>query len=155
MIADLILAKVTPEPNSGCWLWTGARAGGTGYGVFGHQARGQKNKAYSVHRTIFEHFNGPIPSKLVIDHKCRNRLCCNPDHLEVVTQSVNVLRGDLKKVLSARAQSRQACKHGHPWTEKNTGRATKDGSRVCRECCRLAMRWYRAEKKKLTQSGRG
>ena len=34
-----------------------------------------------------------MPEGLVIDHKCRNRLCCNPDHLEAVTQAVNVQRG--------------------------------------------------------------
>lgn len=28
--------KVSPEPNTGCWLWTGNEARG-GYGVSGHK----------------------------------------------------------------------------------------------------------------------
>lgn len=27
-------SKYIPEPNTGCWIWTGAISGGTGYGSF-------------------------------------------------------------------------------------------------------------------------
>lgn len=26
----------------------------------------------------------------VVDHRCRNRACCNPEHLQVATQSENI-----------------------------------------------------------------
>lgn len=58
-----------------------------------HVFRGHKNrggyghvklsgtKLVLVHRYCWEREIGPIPDKLVIDHQCRNRACCNVDHL--------------------------------------------------------------------------
>ncbi|WP_396092344.1 HNH endonuclease, partial [Erwinia amylovora] len=40
---------------------------------------------------------GPIPDGLVLDHLCRVRRCCNPDHLEPVGFVENVRRGDAGK----------------------------------------------------------
>lgn len=34
----------------------------------------------------------------VLDHLCRNRWCCNPDHLEAVSPAANVRRGDCTKL---------------------------------------------------------
>ncbi|PWG73550.1 hypothetical protein DF186_22500 [Enterococcus hirae] len=28
-----------------------------------------------------------------LDHLCRNRICCNPRHLEAVPRKINTLRG--------------------------------------------------------------
>jgi hypothetical protein len=36
---------------------------------------------------------GTIGDKLQIDHLCRNRRCCNPKHLQMVTASENIWRG--------------------------------------------------------------
>ena len=44
------------------------------------------------HRVVYELLVGLIPDGLVIDHRCEVKLCCNPDHLEAVTSSVNMLR---------------------------------------------------------------
>jgi hypothetical protein len=43
-----------------------------------------------VHRATFEMVNGPIPAGAVICHTCDQSLCCNPDHLFLGNQSVNV-----------------------------------------------------------------
>jgi DNA-directed RNA polymerase subunit N (RpoN/RPB10) len=37
----------------------------------------------------------------VLDHLCRNRWCCNPEHLESVTPAENVRRGDCAKLGAA------------------------------------------------------
>jgi hypothetical protein len=42
-----------------------------------------------AHRWAYEHFIGPIPAGLEIDHLCRVRHCVNPAHLEPVTKSEN------------------------------------------------------------------
>lgn len=44
------------------------------------------------HRYSYQTFVGPIPRGLVIDHLCRNRSCCNPEHLQAVTHKENMRR---------------------------------------------------------------
>lgn len=72
-----------------CWEWQGADSGkgngaGRGYGrisIDGHTS--------AVHRVMWSCVNGYLPHKKQIDHKCNNRICCNPDHLELVTCKQN------------------------------------------------------------------
>lgn len=66
-----------------CWVWQRAQDG-RGYG---------RSKGRRSHQEIYEQFKGPVPKDLQLDHLCRNRLCCNPDHLEPVTNQVNAQRG--------------------------------------------------------------
>lgn len=49
-------------------------------------------KVVKFHRFVYEYFRGKIPEGLVLDHLCRNKWCCNPDHLEPVTVSENAQR---------------------------------------------------------------
>lgn len=42
-----------------------------------------------MHRLSWEDNVGPIPEGMVIDHMCRVRACCNPDHLRAVPNVVN------------------------------------------------------------------
>ncbi len=114
------------EPN-GCWLWLGAktRTDGMGYGQFW-----LTGKLQLAHRTAYEHWVAAIPDGLTIDHKCLTRLCVNPWHLEIVSRSENVLRGEGPTAQNAR---KQACANGHPYTAENliVGRT---GKRYCRAC---------------------
>lgn len=42
---------------------------------------------------LYEQLHGPLADELpCIDHRCENKRCVNPDHLEAVTRSENVLR---------------------------------------------------------------
>jgi hypothetical protein len=74
-------------PITGCWLWSGL-LNRKGYGVIK-----DKDKTVYVHRFTFERAKGAIPDGLEIDHLCRVRSCCNPDHLEAVTHLENIRRG--------------------------------------------------------------
>jgi hypothetical protein len=94
-LPDWLLDRLTPEPNTGCWLWLGSDSG-NGYGkvsVSGHDEM--------VHRLVWELIVGLIPEGLQLDHRCRVRRCCYPGHLEPVTPRENTIRGDA--VLYARA----------------------------------------------------
>lgn len=117
---------VQPEPNTGCWLWTGAIVR-RGYGVVRRGGRTLK-----AHRYIYQLLRGPIPSGLEIDHLCRVTSCVNPDHLEPVTKAENLRRGNSLSAVNAR---KVTCVRGHPFTDENT-RIYPNGSRVCRTCLR-------------------
>ena len=114
---------VIPIPESGCWLWTGSLSH-NGYGAFSgaHTSR--------AHRLAYEYYKEPIPANGQLDHLCRVRCCVNPDHLEVVTNKTNVLRGI---GVTAENAKRTHCIYGHAYTEQNT-RYRKTGGRACREC---------------------
>jgi|HubBroStandDraft_2_1064218.scaffolds.fasta_scaffold296591_2 hypothetical protein len=77
-----------PEPNSGCLIWLGSTT--DGYGRIGI---GRSRRTRGAHIVAYELANGPVPEGLQLDHKCRVRCCVNPDHLEPVTQQVNIGRG--------------------------------------------------------------
>lgn len=81
-----------PNPSTGtpCWRWKGAKTK-TGYGRIGRPKTGQ---LILTHRAAFLLEGGHIPTGKELDHLCRNRDCCNPQHLEVVTHSENLRRGN-------------------------------------------------------------
>ena len=74
------------DKTSECLLWTGS-TNHKGYGLF--RIGG---KMVSTHRWAYEHYIGPIPSGLQLDHLCMVRNCVNPDHLEPVTARENIHR---------------------------------------------------------------
>jgi hypothetical protein len=93
-----------PEPNSGCWLWLGY--------IRNHDRSKYKygtlrwtNKRVLAHRFAYEWYKGPIPAGKDLDHLCRNTLCVNPDHLEVVSHLENMRRS----IPATKLQ----CVHGH------------------------------------------
>lgn len=114
----------------GCWEWTAARTR-EGYGRFGLHGRRRQ-----AHRVVYQWLVGPVPDGMVLDHLCRNRACVRPDHLEPVTDKVNVLRGEGP---APRNASKTHCLAGHPYDEENTYRRP-DGCRDCRACKRLRER---------------
>lgn len=92
-LAERIIANSIPEPNTGCWIWT-ARISLLGYGETSIGKYGHKR----AHRASYEEFVGPIPTGLHLDHRCRNRWCVNPAHLEPVTLAENSRRGASSKL---------------------------------------------------------
>lgn len=72
------------EKTDTCWNWT-MKLNETGYGqvtIFG--------KCEPAHRVSYEMFVGDIPENYDIRHKCDNRRCVNPEHLEVGTRQQNI-----------------------------------------------------------------
>jgi hypothetical protein len=100
-----------------------------------------KRKTVRVHRWVWEQRHGLIPAGMLIDHQCRNRACCNIDHLRVVTPRINVLENSGSPTAIAAKQTH--CVNGHAFDEANTRRAR--GGRICRTCHRIRAREQRAK----------
>lgn len=82
------LAKIVRAP-SGCWLWV-AHLNADGYGTF----RSENGTMVLAHRWAYEHWVGPIPIGMTLDHLCRVRRCVNYQRdLEPVPWIVNYRRG--------------------------------------------------------------
>jgi hypothetical protein len=88
---EKFMSLVSPEPNSGCWLWAGA-VEGSGYGMY---------SMHRAHRLSHEFYKGPIPKGMVVRHHCDNPCCVNPSHLDWGTPKDNyddmVSRGRAKR----------------------------------------------------------
>lgn len=127
---------VHPKLKTPCWLWVGARS--SGYGSFGFSGR-----QWGAHRFAYFQVIGPVKDGLVLDHLCRNRLCCNPDHLEPVTDRTNILRGE---GLTAQNKRKTHCKYGHLLSGENLYFLPhRPGGRECLACKRKLekARWQR------------
>lgn len=131
MTARPLEARLWPKVDAAgpCWLWTGHRSA-QGYGRIG---TGEGRAVALVHRVVWELLVGPIPASLELDHLCRVRSCCNPDHLEPVTHAENVRRG----AFGANRLPLAKCRRGHDFTPENTAVYARQ-----RECitCRNARR---------------
>ena len=131
--AALFGSRVKVDPESHCWVWTGAK-NTHGYGHLNF-----KGRFWQAHRLAYELLRGQIPAGRVIDHLCRNRACVNPAHLEPVTNRENLLRGVGFVAVHA---AKTHCPHGHPYSSENTY-VSPSGERNCRACKR-ARDWRRA-----------
>lgn len=97
-------------PNE-CWPWKGAKAPAHRYSP--HILYGTWKK-FKAHRVAYRIAVGPIPDNHTVDHVrnrgCTDTLCCNPAHLEPITQTEQVERRDADKII---APGFSLCKYGH------------------------------------------
>lgn len=85
-------AKIAKVPEAGCWIWMGAVIR-WGYGAIGSGRRGQK--MLKAHRAAWEIYRGPIPSGMLVLHRCDVPQCVNPHHLflgDALTNSRDMIR---------------------------------------------------------------
>lgn len=83
-LADRFKGKWIVDPDSGCWLWTGATIGGK-YGAIkeDRQKLGAHIASWRLHK-------GEVPTGMLVCHHCDTPLCVNPDHLFLATHQENV-----------------------------------------------------------------
>lgn len=122
-----LMRHVSFDDASGCWNWTGQKSP-KGYAVTHFKGISTTR----AHRVFYMLLVGEVPKGFELDHLCRNRSCVNPDHLEVVTTKVNVLRGIGPTAINAR---KTHCIRGHPLSGDNLY-TRRSGKRQCRICIR-------------------
>lgn len=110
-VAERFWRMVPHRPEVGCWEWAGSTKG-NGYGQF--RVAG---KTKFAHRISYELAHGPVTAGLVVRHKCDNRICVRPDHLETGTQRDNLL--------DMRSRGRE--RHFTPSGERNHAAKLSDG----------------------------
>ena len=136
-------SQVQIETANGCWVWRGYTKG-NGYGYFG-------KRHWRVHRLAYLLLVGPIQEGLTIDHLCKNRLCVNTEHMEVVSFGVNTLRGNGWSGTNAR---KAVCHLGHPFRTR-TSRRTGRLYRLCPVCHLEGNRLWRLKKKEAALANTG
>lgn len=104
-LAERILARSIPVPESGCWLWEGT-TDPKGYGSLSI-----KDDRYRAHRISYLAFIGD-PGSLFVCHKCDVPGCVNPKHLFLGTHSDNMIDSVRKR--RHRSSRKTQCPKGHP-----------------------------------------
>lgn len=137
--------KVDKLVASPCWQWIGARESRKGVKKYGHFWGGENH--CQAHRWSYEHFVGPIPEGLQLDHLCRNTACVNPAHLEPVTARVNTLRGG---GFAFKNSQKTHCPNGHELSGANLiPDQLARGKRTCYICKQAnSARLYQLKKSK-------
>ncbi len=104
-----------------CWAWiAGCNKGG--YGQYHFNGR-----AHGAHRVSYMGHIGPIADGLQIDHLCERKICCNPDHLDIVTDAEHRRRGRFRHT---------HCKRGHEQFADNVY-TYPDGKFTCHVCMKI------------------
>ena len=136
-----LMECVEVDPDTDCWNWTRFLL------KSGYATVCVDGKKQCAHRLFYEFWVGKIPTRLVIDHLCRNRKCCNPDHLQPVPQEVNLERGIQRPLATWHVNiGKTKCNYGHRLDDANTY-VTKNGYRQCRQCNTRRLRETRARKR--------
>jgi hypothetical protein len=102
-----------------CWPWVKSTAS-HGYGQ-----TWDGTTVRLAHRVAWTLANGPIPAGMTIDHLCRNRRCCNPAHLRLLT--------NLENARDNGPARRTHCPRGHEYAGENLYVSPR-GDRRCRVC---------------------
>lgn len=79
-----ILPRLTFVVDTGCWQCEGWNDG------HGYAKMRMSGKTAYVHRIVFWLFSDRMLKKLTLDHSCRNRWCCNPNHLRPMRMKTNL-----------------------------------------------------------------
>lgn len=119
IIAERILDRIRISETTECWNFTG-KLDRDGYG----RMRYNGSNPRLLHRISYQAYRGNISKGLTIDHLCRNRKCCNPEHLEAVPLLTNIKRGG--------NTIKTHCTHGHEFGENNF--YNYNGRRRCKNC---------------------
>lgn len=113
-IIKKVLSRCKHDSETDCLVWQGPHSGEGRGGGYGRMSL--DGATVAVHLAMWQAVHGPIPPRKQLDHTCNNRLCCNIDHLEMVTHKRN----------QARRAERQSSNSIHLFKSEGTKNAPND-----------------------------
>jgi len=78
----------------------------------------QGGRLTMLHRLEYEKVFGKIPKGYEIDHRCKNRECCNVNHLEMLTSSVHRAKDSGLRHLERTVKILKFCKENPNLSQK-------------------------------------
>lgn len=158
---ERMLARKVVDAD-GCWVWPGStnkvpvKFGGGNYGQIRAEQRGP---LLMVHRVSYEHFHGPIPEGMQVEHTChtadetcegngcKHRLCWNPDHLTLLSHRDNSIAGRAPNMQTHRTG---ICQRSHDFEQTGVYTWVRPSGtirRACAQCNRESQQRRRAARK--------
>lgn len=90
-----------------------------------------KGQNWLVHRAFFDYYVGAVPEGCDVHHRCGNRACVNPEHLEALDRFDHV-HADIKKARDAGAVLTHECERCGGSME-----GKRPDARFCSDACRI------------------
>lgn len=145
-VRERFMAKVQPGPA--CWEWSAAIFR-SGYGQFK-----LSGKSTLAHRLAFLWSGRSYPPGTETGHRCGNKRCVRPAHLEAIDPTSNKIRS---RSPWAKNRRKAHCPAGHELVAGNVvlSRLRSSGRRSCLMCHNaraLAYKRLNPEKRRATQS---
>lgn len=134
--------RISVDQGTKCWNWTGS-LNQKKYGQFNVIINGV-SRGVKAHRVSYSIFKKDIEPGMTIDHRCKNRKCVNPDHLEEVTRAHNTLNNS--DSITAKNKRKTHCMRGHELFGGNL-RIDSRGNRACFKCAQVHRQKYKAQRK--------
>ena len=71
------------QDDTRCWIWSG-QVSNSGYGRTMEVQQDRSTRMVSAQTASYHAFIGDIPEGHLVKQRCGNRLCINPEHLELI-----------------------------------------------------------------------
>jgi len=97
------------------------------------------------HRHVWRECFGEIPDRYEVDHICRNRACCNPEHLQLLECSEHKAKGNALRYLHIKEKAREI------WLSDKTVTGTYL-SQMFGKSVSTGCKWVRMFKKEILDS---
>lgn len=116
---------ITPKSIEDCLDPGFGYENGDGYVRIWEVPKNQGGQLVMRHRWFWELQRGPIPEGYEINHLCKNRRCCNVDHLECMPRKDHRIKDNGERYKSVIEMGCQMLRDGHPkgYVAEATGRS--------------------------------